>query len=145
MSPGELVDALADPARNRFYLLRQDTNQVLVYDATSYTLVATLRTGNTPDARWPSPSTATILLVANDNSQIANRYDLNTLQQLPPIVFPLGHYPRSIAASGKAILAASRVAGPANTIDQIDLSTLDRERRCRASGPIRTTSTSAPH
>jgi DNA-binding beta-propeller fold protein YncE len=47
-APGELVDALADPIRNRFYLLRQDTNQVLVYDAASYALVATLRTGNTP-------------------------------------------------------------------------------------------------
>jgi uncharacterized protein (TIGR03437 family) len=122
-APGELVDALADPARSRFYLLRQDTNQVLVYDAASYTLVATLRTGNTP-TQMAITFDRNYLLVANDNSQIANRYDLNTLQQLSPIVFPLGHYPRSIAASGKAILAASRVAGTVHTIDLIDLTTL---------------------
>jgi uncharacterized protein (TIGR03437 family) len=122
-APGELVDVLADPARNRFYVLRQDINQVLVYDATSYALLATLRTGNTPTQLAITFDRST-LMVANDNSQIANRYDLNTLQQLAPIVFPLGHYPRSIAASGKSILAASRVAGPINTIDQIDLVTL---------------------
>jgi hypothetical protein len=32
-APGELVDVLQDPARSRFYVLRQDTNQVLLYDA----------------------------------------------------------------------------------------------------------------
>ena len=96
---------------------------MLVYDAASYALVATLRTGNTP-TQMAITFDRNYLLVANDNSQIANRYDLNTLQQLPPIVFPFGHYPRSIAASGKAILAASRVAGPIHTIDQIDLTTL---------------------
>ena len=122
-APGELVDVLADPARNRFYVLRQDTNQVFVYDAASYALVATLRTGNTP-TQMAITFDRNYLLVANDNSQIANRYDLNTLQQLSPIVFPIGHYPRSIAVSGKAILAASRVAGPIHTIDQIDLTTL---------------------
>ena len=122
-APGELVDVLADPARSRFYALRQDKNQVLVYDGASYALVATLRTGNTP-TQMAITFDRNYLLVANDNSQIANRYDLNTLQQLSPIVFPIGHYPRSIAASGKAILAASRVAGPVHTIDQIDLTTL---------------------
>src|SRR5262249_15999703 len=39
-----------------------------------------------------------------------------------PVVFPFGHYPRSIAESGGAILTASRVAGGgANTIDRVDL------------------------
>lgn len=121
--PGQLVDVLADPARNRFYVLRQDTNQVLVFDATSYSQIATLRTGNTPTQMAITFDRGT-LMVANNDSQIANRYDLNSLQQLAPIVFQGGHYPRSIAASGKAILAASRVAGPVNTIDQIDLTTL---------------------
>ena len=32
--PGSLVDVKADPVRNRFYILRQDKNQVLVYDST---------------------------------------------------------------------------------------------------------------
>jgi uncharacterized protein (TIGR03437 family) len=118
--PGELVETLADPARNRFYILRLDTNQVLVYDSTSYNLITTLRTGNTPMSMAITFDRKT-LIVGNDNSSLANRYDLDSLQALPPILFPIGHYPRYIAASGKAILAASRVAGPANTIDAIDL------------------------
>ena len=61
------------------------------------------------------------LLVGNDNSQIANRYDLDSLTEGQPIVFKLGHYPRSIGVSGRAILAASRVAGPTHTIDLVDL------------------------
>jgi uncharacterized protein (TIGR03437 family) len=116
---GKLVDILADPARDRFFVLRQDKNQVLVYDGSSYGLLATLRTGNTPmqmaltfDRRY--------LVVGNDNSQIANVFDLETLEPSQPIRFPGGHYPRSIASSGKAMLAATRVAGPKHTIDRID-------------------------
>ncbi len=122
-TPGELVDLLADPARNRFYVLRQDTNQVLAYEAAGYNLLATLRTGNTPTA-MAITFDRKYLLVANDNSQLANRYDLDSLQAVQPILFPLGHYPRSIAVSGKAVLAASRVAGPIHTIDAIDFNTL---------------------
>lgn len=120
--PGKIVDILADPYRERFFLLRQDTNEVLVYDGANYNLITRLKTGNTPtqmaitfDQRW--------LLVANDNSQIANVYDLETLYPSQPIIFPFGHYPRSIAASGKAILAATRVAGPIHVIDRVDMAT----------------------
>jgi len=121
--PGQLVDLIADPARSRFYILRQDNNQVLVYDSTSYNLIATLRTGNSPTS-LAITFDQQFLLVGNDNSSLATRYDLNSLQAVAPIVFPLGHYPRSIAASGNAILAASRVAGPTQTIDRIDLNSL---------------------
>jgi len=61
------------------------------------------------------------LLIGHDNSQLLYVYDLDTLQQLPPVALPLGHYPRSVAASGNAILAASRVVGAAGAIDRIDL------------------------
>ena len=120
--PGRLVDMLTDPVRDRFYILRQDTNEVLVYNATTYALITRLRTGNTP---WSMAITfdRRYLLVGNDNSHLANMYDLETLETLPPIRFPGGHYPRWIAVSGKAILAASRVAGPIHTIDRIDLVT----------------------
>lgn len=118
--PGTLVDLLADPTRNRFFIVRQDTNEVLVFDGSSYRQLAALRAGNTPtsmaitfDRRY--------LLVGNDNSQYANVFDLETLEQGPPIRFPFGHYPRALAASARAILAATRVAGPKHTIDRVDL------------------------
>ncbi|MFN7935146.1 MAG: hypothetical protein U0R19_17580 [Bryobacteraceae bacterium] len=117
--PGQLVDLLADPIRDRFYVLRQDTNQVLVFDATTQTQIATLRTANVPtqlaitfDRRW--------LLVGSDAAQVIRVYDLETLEESIPIRMPSGHYPRSIAASGRAILAASRVAGPEHKISRID-------------------------
>ena len=78
-----------------------------------------LRTGNTP-TQMAFTFDRRYLLVGNDNSQIANVFDLETLLARDPIRFPGGHYPRSLAASGRAILAASRVAGPKNTIDRVD-------------------------
>ena len=51
---GTLVDILADPARDRFYVLRQQKvqfgpgNDVLVYDGKGNNLIATMRTSATP-------------------------------------------------------------------------------------------------
>lgn len=118
--PGKLVDLMADPQRNRFFILRQDTNEVLVFDGASYEQTATLRTGNTPTSMAFSHDRR-YLLVGNDNSQYANVFDLETLEATEPIRFPFGHYPRWLAASGNAILAATRVAGPVHKIDQVDL------------------------
>lgn len=120
--PGKLVDLIADPARDRFYVLRQDRNQVLVFDGSASNLIATLRTSNVP---WSMAITfdRKHLLVGHDSSWLVYVYDLDSLQMLSPIRMPPGHYPRSIAASGNAILAASRVAGPVNTIDRLDLVT----------------------
>lgn len=117
--PGKLVDLLADPMRNRFYILRQDKNQVLVFDGSSYQQIGVLRTGNTP-TQMAITFDRRYLLVGNHNSQIANVYDLETLEPQEPIRFPGGHYPRSLASSGKATLAACRVAGGKNTIDRVD-------------------------
>jgi uncharacterized protein (TIGR03437 family) len=119
--PGTLVDILADPTQNRFFVLRQDQNQVLVFEAVGYTQVATLRTGNTP-TQMAISFDRQYLLVGNDNSQIANVYSLQTLQTLAPIGFPGGHYPRSLASSGNATLGAVRSAVSSyNPIDQVDL------------------------
>ena len=119
--PGVLADLLADPLRDRFYVLRQDRNQVLVFDGSGLFQITTLRTGNTP-TRMAITFDCKYLLIGHDNSQLVYVYDLDSYQQLPPVVMPAGHYPRSIAASANAILAASRVAGPVHTIDRIDLS-----------------------
>jgi uncharacterized protein (TIGR03437 family) len=119
--PGTLTDLVADPKRSRFYVIRQDLNQVLVFDSTTYQQIATLRTATTP---WQMAITfdQQYLIVGHDNSQLAYVFDLDTLQAQPPIHFPPGHYPRSIAASGQAILAVSRNAagGSPGLVDKID-------------------------
>jgi uncharacterized protein (TIGR03437 family) len=117
--PGTLVDLLADPVRNRYYVLRQDKNQVLVFDGASNQQIATLRTGNTPTMMATTFDDA-YLLIGHDNSQVAYVYDLNTLTQQLPIVFPFGHYPRSLAASGNAILATVRSASGPHAVDRVD-------------------------
>jgi uncharacterized protein (TIGR03437 family) len=129
--PGKLVDILADDVRDRFYVLRQDRNQVLVFNASNFSQIATLRTGNTP-TQMALTADYRFMIVGNDNSQIANVYDLDLLQQVEPIVFPFGHYPRSIAVSGNAILGAVRGVSPGlgcpngvglHTIDRADFET----------------------
>jgi len=120
--PGVLVDVLADPTRDRFFVLRQDTNQVLVFDGSSYAQIAALKTGNTP-TQLAISFDRRLLMVGHDNSQIISVFDLETLQKSAPVRMPFGHYPRSIASSGRATLAACRVAGPTHTIDRVDLLT----------------------
>jgi uncharacterized protein (TIGR03437 family) len=122
--PGVLVDMLADPARNRFYILRQDKNQVLVFDASSNAQIATLRTGNTPKGMAITFDTQ-YLLVGCDNAQYLNVYDLDTLQASSPVRIFQGDYVQSIAASSNAILAVTRSStGGSPTIHRIDLPTL---------------------
>lgn len=119
--PGKLVDLLADPFRNRFYILRQDTNSVLVFDGTNNTQIATLRTFNTPmgmaitfDQRY--------LLVGCDNSHYMNVFDLETLQPTQPVQMFNGDYVQSVASSSNAILAVTRNAsGGDPNIHRVDL------------------------
>lgn len=117
--PGTLVDILADPTRDRFFVIRQDNNSVLVFDGTNYQQIATLRTGNTPTQLAISFDRRN-LLIGSDNSQVIYVYSLETLQQQPSIQMPGGHYPRSIASSAGATLVASRVAGPQHKISRVD-------------------------
>ena len=117
--PGLLVDLLADPTRNRFYVLRQDTNQVLVFDGANNNQVGTLRTGPTPMQMAITPDGKYMLVGLNDGHFISV-FDLDTLQPSTAIRMPGGHYPRSVAVSGRAILVASRVAGPIHQISQVD-------------------------
>src|SRR5258708_30541690 len=50
------------------------------------------------------------LLVGHEDSQFAYVFDLGTLKPDPAghILFPTGHYPKSIAAANGTILAAAR-------------------------------------
>src|SRR5207248_4576930 len=131
--PGTLVDLLADPARDRYYVLRQQKNDVLVYDSRNNNLLATMRTSATP-TQMTLTMDQKYLLVGHEDSQFAYVYDLNTLQPVPDglhILFPVGHYPKSISATSTSILAASRldptgnalhtsVAGRSIQIDAVD-------------------------
>lgn len=120
--PGTLTDVLADPVRNRFYVVQQDFDQVLVFDSTTYAQVATLKTSATP-TQMAITFDRKYLVVGHDNSQFAYVYDLDTLQATTPIQFPPGHYPRSIAESGKSMLALVRnvATGGPGVIDRIDM------------------------
>lgn len=118
--PGKLVDMMADPARSRLYVLRQDRNLVLIYDMATLSLVGSLRTGNTP-VGMSMTTDAQFLIVGNDNSQIANVFDLNNLVPTNPILFP-GDYPRTIGVSAAGMFATVRLGAKqgATHLDQID-------------------------
>src|SRR6185312_464907 len=120
--PGVLSDILADTSRNRIYVLRQDMNQLLVYDGLTMNLIATVRTGTSPTMMAMTRDQA-YLLVGHDDSEYIYVYDLNTLTPLTPILLPGGHFARSIAVSNAAILALVRNEGgdPAGLIDSINL------------------------
>jgi uncharacterized protein (TIGR03437 family) len=118
--PGTLVDVLADPSRNRFYVLRQDKNQVLVFDGETYTQLASFSTGNTPTQMAISYDRR-YLMTGADNSGVIHVFDLDSLQADGYIRLPYAHYPRSIGVSSKAILAATRVAGDPKVMDRVDL------------------------
>jgi uncharacterized protein (TIGR03437 family) len=119
--PGYLTDLLADPVRNRFYIVAQDTDQVLVFDSTNYSQIAALKTSATP-TQIAFTFDRKYLVIGHDNAQQAWVYDLDSLQRQDPILFPPGHYPRSIAESGKTMLGLVRNAGTggAGKIDRID-------------------------
>ena len=107
--PGKLVDILTDQTRSRLYVLRQDQNVVLVYDANSLQRIAFLRTGNTP-TQMAISADQKYLMVGNSNSQIANVFDLDLLQPSAPIIVPGGHYPLSIGVANSGIFILSRLA-----------------------------------
>lgn len=119
--PGYLTDLLADPIRNRFYIVAQDTDQVLVFDSTNYSQVAALKTSATP-TQIAFTFDRKYLVIGHDNAQQAWVYDLDNLQRQDPIQFPPGHYPRSIAESGKTMMALVRnvANGGGGKIDRID-------------------------
>ena len=87
--PGKVVDVLADPKRNVYYVLRQDKNQVLVFNAANNTQTATLRTCTTPTG-MAITFDQQYLLVGCDNSHYMSVFDLDLLQAQPPIALPLG-------------------------------------------------------
>ena len=103
--PGTILDMLADPSRDQFYVLRQDRNEVHVFNGSSMNQMAVLRTGNTP---MQMAMYGNNLLVTNDNSQIINVFDLNTMTAADSIFLPPGLYARSITVANSTALAITR-------------------------------------
>jgi uncharacterized protein (TIGR03437 family) len=118
--PGVLSDILPDSSRNRYYVLRQDQNQLLIFDAGSNNVIATLPTATSP-TMMAMTSDQNYLLVGHNDSQYVTVYDLNAMQQVSPVILPGGHYARSIAASNAALLVLARNEGNGNgVVDTID-------------------------
>ena len=114
--PGTIVDMLADPQRDRAYLLRQDTNEVLVYDTVQEKVVSRFRTGNTPVGMAITPD-GRRLLVGNDNSSLINMYSLEGIWVGQPVqtIAPAALY--SEPSSSSAIVGSAFV-GATGTVVQ---------------------------
>ena len=106
---GTLVDLMADTARNQYYVLRQDLNQVLIFDGSNNTQTGTLRTCTRPTSMAATIDNST-LLVGCDNAHIMSVFSLDSLQTMPSIDTASG-YVQSLAVSNKAILAVMRDGG----------------------------------
>src|SRR5581483_5698205 len=113
--PGTLTDILSDPARNRFYIVRQDMNEVIFFDGNTNQQIIALRTATTPTS-MSMTNDGNYLLVASDNSQLVTVFDLNAMQPVQPIVLPGGHYGHSVASSNGALLVLARNDATGNGI-----------------------------
>jgi uncharacterized protein (TIGR03437 family) len=113
--PGKIVDILADPVRTRVYLLRQDKNEVLVYDSGTLQQIGTFRTGNTP-VGMAFTTDDTKLIVTSDNSQIANVFDLTSLSSVPSS-FPMAACAGQ-ANGGPVSAECGRGSGPGSNVER---------------------------
>jgi len=107
--PGTLVDILADPIRDRYYVLRQDNNTLLVFDGANNTQLKTLRTNNVPTTMAISFDNQYIY-IGHDDSQTLAVYNLNDFSRLPDVATGAGNgnVVRSLAVARNKIIATSR-------------------------------------
>jgi uncharacterized protein (TIGR03437 family) len=118
--PGNVVDVMADPKRAAYYVVRQDQNQIMVFNAANNTQMATLRTCTKPTSMAITMDQQ-YLLVGCDASHVMPIFDLDLLQEVGFASLP-SDYIESIAVSNNAILAYTRSAADGTYgIDQINL------------------------
>jgi len=142
--PGQLVDLLPDTVRNRFYVLRQDKNQVLVFDGSSYQQLTALRTGSMPTGMSVT-SDGKYLIVASKGSDLLPVFDLDSFQPQRPIQLPVSHFGMSVAQSnvGTFVLVENDTTGdcpiggttPSSTGVACAIDRLDFFSRCAYSPP----------
>ena len=106
--PGTLVDVAADPIRNVYYVLRQDTNEVLAFNSKNNTPVGSVRTYNGPSSMAITLDNK-FLLVGHNNSQTIAVYDLDTLTAQPYIstAAGAGNSVRSLTVTTRGIYATA--------------------------------------
>lgn len=108
---GLLVDILADPVRDRFYVLDQGTFQVHAFDSNTFRQIGSLPTGNTPT--WMTiTKDGRFLLVANSRGENVSMINLEAFQLmgyvfLPWQTFGESNYPESIAALNGTVVITS--------------------------------------
>ena len=123
---GKFVDVIADPNRDRFYVLDQETFQVHMYDSASFRLLGSFRTGNTPT--WMTIGHFnTFLIIANSRGETLTLIDLNDNRkfgdiQLPWVNLTEGHYPISVATDNANVVIASETAEGNGKIALLQLS-----------------------
>jgi uncharacterized protein (TIGR03437 family) len=107
--PGTLVDILADPIRDRYYVLRQDNNTLLVFDGANNTQLKTLRTNNVPTTMAISFDNQYIY-VGHEDTQTLAIYNLNDFSRLADVPTGAGNgdVVRSLAVTNNKIIATSR-------------------------------------
>jgi uncharacterized protein (TIGR03437 family) len=107
--PGTLVDILADPVRDQYYVLRQDNNTVLVFDGANNALLQTLRTNNVPTTLAISYDNQ-FLYIGHDASLTLAVYSLADFSRLPDVATGAGNgnVVRSLAVTNNKIIATSR-------------------------------------
>jgi uncharacterized protein (TIGR03437 family) len=119
--PGVLTDILPDAARNRFYILRQDVNQILVFDGNSNQQITAWRTATTP-TRMSFTIDGKYLLVGHNDSQLVKMYDLDQMQPVQPVAMPGGHFGLSIAPSNALLAVLARDESSfVGVVESIDL------------------------
>ena len=119
--PGVLTDILPDTARNRFYILRSDINQVLLFDGNTNQQITSFRTATNPTKFSFTPD-GNYLMVGHNDSQLVTMYDLNAMQAVQPILMPFGHFGLSIAQSNAMVGVLARdESTEAGVIESIDL------------------------
>ena len=107
--PGTLSDLAADPLRQRYYVARQDTNEVLVYNSQNNTPVASLKTYNMPSSLAVTLDNR-YLLVGHLNSQTVAMFDLDTFDPQPYIQTSAGggNIVRTMAVTTRGIFATGQ-------------------------------------
>ncbi len=117
--PGKLVDLLADPRREQFYVLEQTKNELHVFQNSDLRLLGTFRTGNVPT--WMSLSAdARTLIVANSSGEALTLINLDRMQNEGLLFMPSGHNPVSVAADNGTVLVAVRTPTQGK-IDWVDV------------------------